>query len=112
MIIELFRSISDTAILHSINPNIFISLYLLTFIPCWLVVYLIIKEILKRKTSLVLTYALIEILLLLLPYLYLMIVAQEASIYFYIIMIIISLFTVFSTGVGIINKIRTKKKRQ
>lgn len=109
MIINTFSSLYDIARSHSINPNIFVGLYLLTIIPCWLVVYLIIKAVIKRQTKLIMLYIAIELLLLLLPYLYLIMIAKEATLLFYIVIVVIIACTVFSAWRGIINKLGLKK---
>lgn len=72
---------------YSINPMVFVIIYLVTFIPCWYFLFLIYKSI-KRKSSIT-VLVLIEIFLLILPYLYILALGRNVPIWVYVLIVFI-----------------------
>lgn len=60
--------------IYKVNPNIFILLYLITIIPCWWVLFQIIQF--KKNRKKILSLILVELFLLVCPYLYILIAGE------------------------------------
>ena len=108
MIADFIEPIYSTAENFSINPNVFVALYLITFLPCWWLVVLMVRSAIKRQFKHLMVYAILEIFFLLLPYLYLISVASGVSVVYYIIIGTVIIFTMISSYVSINKKIKNK----
>jgi hypothetical protein len=108
MIADFITPLYSTAENFSINPNIFVALYLITFLPCWWLVVLMVRSVIKRQFKHLMIYAILETFFLLLPYLYLISVARGVSVIYYVIIGIVILFTMISSYVSINKKINNK----
>lgn len=109
MIQDYVHALYETASSFSINPNIFIAIYIVTFIPCWAVIALLVKAALARRFKLVIICFVIEIILLLLPYLYLLCFARGVPLLYYVVFIILMLLVIYLTYRKTFKRIKFKE---
>lgn len=109
MIADWLANIEKT---YSVDPIIFAVLYFGTFIPCWYFVFKIIGAIKKKNIDKLIIYSLIELFLLVLPFLYILIWGRNLPVWVYIILVLLIVISAISAFRAISKKLEKENKSQ
>ncbi|MFA6082527.1 MAG: hypothetical protein WC773_03915 [Patescibacteria group bacterium] len=94
---------------YHVNPIIFIVIYVVTYIPCWLIVFKIVKMFKHKNTESLYFYILLELALLLMPYLYVLLFGRNLPIWAYLLLFVLIIMSVNSTYRYCVKLLKNKK---
>jgi len=89
---------------YHVNAYVFAAIFASTFIPCWYGVYRIIRAIVKKNTNEIITWSIIEGILLVAPYAYIVIFGRNFPFWVYIVLMIVIVLSLYEGFSKIIKK--------
>ena len=94
---------------YKVDPFIFLLIYLISIIPCWVSLYKIVKYIRNKNSKKAVNWIIIFAFVFLSPYIYVYLYGRNYPLWFYFVLAIIVLLSVFSVFNKIKSNIKDKK---